>query len=141
MTKVYDYKSIRTVKSGMTKKTVAAGIPASEIRRVFCRLHYRSLRTSVNLPGLSEVFSRLESASIIGGNASRADAGRFSYWAAQPKEILQFRPGQYDPFGKLQKAAFQGKFSVAAGSGISAMSLADISKSCRPQLLKMSGCR
>jgi para-aminobenzoate synthetase component 1 len=104
MTKVYDYKSIRTVKSGMTKKTVAAGIPASEIRRVFCRLHYRSLRTSVNLPGLSEVFSRLESASIIGGNASRADAGRFSYWAAQPKEILQFRPGQYDPFGKLQKA-------------------------------------
>jgi para-aminobenzoate synthetase component 1 len=57
-----------------------------------------------NLPGLSEVFSRLESVSIIGGNAARSDAGRFSYWAAQPTEIFQFRAGQEDPFGKLQKA-------------------------------------
>jgi para-aminobenzoate synthetase component 1 len=104
MTKVRDYKSIRIAKSGMTQKTVAAGIPASDIRRVVCRLHYRSLRTSVNLPGLSEVFSRLESASIIGGNASRADAGRFSYWAAQPTEIFQFDESQDNPFGKLHKA-------------------------------------
>ena len=104
MTKVHDYKSVRPVRPGMTQKTVAAGIPASDIRRVVCRLRYRSLRTSVNLPGLSEVFSRLESASIIGGNASRADAGRFSYWAAQPIEIFQFKDGQDNPFGKLQKA-------------------------------------
>jgi len=46
----------------------------------------------------------LESSSIIGGNAARTDAGRFSYWAAQPKEILEFRAGQNDPFGKLQRA-------------------------------------
>ncbi|MHC4205490.1 MAG: anthranilate synthase component I family protein [Planctomycetota bacterium] len=42
--------------------------------------------------------------SIIGGNAARADAGRFSYWAAQPKEIVEFRTGQNDPFGKLRRA-------------------------------------
>jgi para-aminobenzoate synthetase component 1 len=104
MTKVHSYKSSLTTTSAKTKRTVAAGIPASDIRRVVCRLHYRSLRTSVNLPGLSELFSRLESASIIGGNASRADAGRFSYWAAQPIEIFQFEEGQDNPFGKLQKA-------------------------------------
>jgi para-aminobenzoate synthetase component 1 len=104
MTKVHDYKSIRTARSGKTQKTVAAGIPASEILRVLCRLHYRRLRTSVNLAGLSEVFSRLESASIIGGNASRANAGRFSYWAAQPTEIFQFEEGQDNPFEKLHKA-------------------------------------
>jgi para-aminobenzoate synthetase component 1 len=46
----------------------------------------------------------LESASILGGNSARADAGRFSYWAAQPKEILEFGAEQDDPFGKLQKA-------------------------------------
>jgi len=56
------------------------------------------------LPGLCEVFARLESSSILGGNASRTDAGRFSYFAAQPKEILQFRTGQDDPFGRLQRA-------------------------------------
>jgi para-aminobenzoate synthetase component 1 len=104
MTKVHSYKSSLTTTSAKTKRTVAAGIPASDIRRVVCRLHYRSLRTSVNLPGLNEIFSRLESASIIGGNASRADAGRFSYWAAQPIEIFQFEEGQDNPFGKLQKA-------------------------------------
>jgi para-aminobenzoate synthetase component 1 len=104
MTKVHSYKSSLTTTSAKTKRTVAAGIPASDVRRVVCRLHYRSLRTWVNLPGLSEVFSRLESASIIGGNASRADAGRFSYWAAQPIEIFQFKDGQDNPFGKLQKA-------------------------------------
>jgi para-aminobenzoate synthetase component 1 len=104
MTRVHDYKRTYTAEAAMSEKTVAAGIPASDIRRVVCRLHYRNLRTSINLPGLTEVFSRLESASIIGGNASRAEAGRFSYWTAQPKEILEFTAGQYDAFGKLQKA-------------------------------------
>jgi para-aminobenzoate synthetase component 1 len=61
------------------------------------------------LPGLNEVFAGLKSPSIIGGNAARADAGRFSYWAAQPKEILEFRTGQYGPFGKLQRALIKYK--------------------------------
>jgi len=82
---------------------MAAATPTDN-RRIGCRLHYRNVCASANLPGLSEVFAGLKSASIIGGNAARADAGRFSYWAAQPKEILEFRTGQDDPFGKLQRA-------------------------------------
>jgi para-aminobenzoate synthetase component 1 len=68
------------------------------------------------LPGLSEVFSRLESASIIGGNTARADAGRFSYWAAQPIEILEFEAGQNNPFGKLQKALVKYKLDNNGGN-------------------------
>jgi para-aminobenzoate synthetase component 1 len=56
------------------------------------------------LPALSEVFSRLKSPSILGGNSAKKDADRFSYWAAEPKEVFEFRTGQADPFGKLHQA-------------------------------------
>jgi hypothetical protein len=46
----------------------------------------------------------LESASILGGNSARADAGRFSYWAAEPRETFEFHAGQARPFEKLQNA-------------------------------------
>ena len=59
---------------------------------------------SVNLPGLNEVFTRFSSASILGGNSAKADADRFSYWAAEPKEIFEFRTGEREPFEKLQKS-------------------------------------
>jgi len=81
-----------------------AGTAAANARRITCRLRCREIRASANLPGLCEVFARLESAAILGGNPARANAGRFSYWAAQPKEILEFGAGKDDPFGKLQKA-------------------------------------
>jgi len=67
-------------------------------------LHHRRIRVSADLPALSEVFSRLESASILGGNRARADTGRFSYWAAEPREVFEFRAGQKRPFEKLQEA-------------------------------------
>jgi len=104
MPKVHSYKSYHATASAKTGKTVPAGIPAAESRGVFCRLHHRNLRASVRLPCLSEVFAGLESASIIGGNTARANAGRFSYWAAQPEEILEFNAGQRAPFEKIQKA-------------------------------------
>jgi para-aminobenzoate synthetase component 1 len=69
-----------------------------------CRLYCRRVPAPANLPGLSEVFAGLESASILGGNTARADAGRFSYWAAEPREVFEFRPGQKRPFEKLQEA-------------------------------------
>jgi para-aminobenzoate synthetase component 1 len=69
-----------------------------------CRLHSRRIRVSADLPALSEVFSRLESASILGGNTARAEAGRFSYWAAEPREVFEFRSGEKGPFEKLQEA-------------------------------------
>lgn len=66
-----------------------------------CRLHHRRIQAAANLPGLNQVFSQLESPSILGGNSARTDAGRFSYWAAEPKEIFEFRSGQESPFEKL----------------------------------------
>jgi len=69
-----------------------------------CKLHYKAIRASADLPALSEAFARLESASILGGNAAKANDGGFSYWAAEPKEVFEFRAGQKDPFGRLQEA-------------------------------------
>ena len=104
MTKVRNLTRNHTTAPAMSGKVVVAGTAAANGQRVVCRLRCREIRASANLPGLCEVFAQLESASILGGNSARADAGRFSYWAAQPKEILEFGAGQDDPFGKLQKA-------------------------------------
>lgn len=58
---------------------------------------------SADLSALSEVFSKLQSASILGGNEARADAGGFSYWTAEPKDLFEFHTGQDRPFEKLHK--------------------------------------
>ena len=102
MTKTRNSKTNHSAAPAMTKKAVTAA--AANNRRMVCWLHCRNVCASAYLPGLSEVFAGLKSPSIIGGNAARMDAGRFSYWAAQPKEILEFKTGQEDPFGKLQSA-------------------------------------
>jgi para-aminobenzoate synthetase component 1 len=65
------------------------------------------------LPAVSEVFARLESASILGGNAAGADAGGFSYWAAEPIEIFEFHSSQKKPFEQLQRAL--AKYSMRDG--------------------------
>jgi para-aminobenzoate synthetase component 1 len=67
-----------------------------------CKLHYKRIDTSVNLASLNEMFSKMESPSILGGNEAKADADGFSYWAADPKEIFEFRSGGQNPFEKLQ---------------------------------------
>jgi hypothetical protein len=66
-------------------------------------LHTRRIPGPVRLSGLSEVFARLESPSILGGNAAGALTGRYSYWAAEPKEIVTFKAGRFNPFEKLNK--------------------------------------
>lgn len=68
-----------------------------------CELHCRMIRAAADLPALSEVFARQKSPSILGGNAAIADTGGFSYWAADPKEVFEFKSGQTEPFVKLQK--------------------------------------
>ena len=104
MTKVRNLIRNHTTAPARTGKVVVAGTAAANARRIVCRLHCREIRASANLSSLCEVFARLKSASILGGNSARAETGRFSYWAAQPNEILEFRTGQADPFGKLQNA-------------------------------------
>ena len=73
-------------------------------KHILCRLHYKQIRASVELPALSEIFSRLKSPSILGGNPAKVDADRFSYWACEPKEVFEFQTGQEGPFVKLQYA-------------------------------------
>ncbi len=82
-------------------------------KSILCKLHYKKIRASINLPALSEIFSRLESASILGGNIAKKDADRFSYWAASPKDAFEFRAGQENPFGKLQPALDKYKLEEA----------------------------
>ncbi len=82
---------------------MTTGIVAKTDEYILCKLHYRQIRASINLPALNQIFADRKSASILGGNMAKADADRFSYWAAEPKEIFEFRAGQRDPFAKLQR--------------------------------------
>ncbi len=70
---------------------------------ILCRVHYKKICTSINPYSLSEIFAGLKFASILGGNSSKTEADRFSYWTAEPKEVFEFCAGQKDPFGKLNR--------------------------------------
>jgi len=82
---------------------------------ILCKPHCKEILGSVDLPALSERFANLKSASILGGNAAKAEADRFSYWAAKPKEIFEFKTGQKDPFGKLHEVL--NKYKIADHKG------------------------
>jgi para-aminobenzoate synthetase component 1 len=69
-----------------------------------CRPHFRKARVAVSLPAVSEVFAGLNGVSIVGGNPAKKDAGRFSYWAARPIDVFEFKSGDRNPFGGLQRA-------------------------------------
>ena len=79
------------------------GTVATNDRGVACRLHCRGIPGPANLSGLSEVFARRESPLILGGNTAATRAGRYSYRAAKPKEIVTFETGQFNPFDTLNK--------------------------------------
>jgi len=83
----------------MTTETVAR-----TDKHTFCKLYYKKVHIPIDLPALTELFAARSSPSILGGNIAKAEADRFSYWAAKPKEIFEFHAGQKDPFGKLEKA-------------------------------------
>jgi para-aminobenzoate synthetase component 1 len=83
---------------------MTTGAVASKTKAILCRLHFKKISASINLPALSETFARLESPSILGANSAKKNCDRFSYWAAEPKEVFEFKAGQDDPFGRLQQA-------------------------------------
>jgi para-aminobenzoate synthetase component 1 len=82
---------------------ITAIIPEKN-KSIACKLYYKKIYTSINLSAVSKLFARLKSSSILGGNPAKKDADRFSYWAAEPKEVFELRAGQKDPFEKLQYA-------------------------------------
>jgi para-aminobenzoate synthetase component I len=81
-------------------------------RSIMCQLHCRKVNIPVNMPALSRLFAERKHPSILGGNLSVANAGRFSYWAAEPKEIFIFRKEQKEPFEKLQRILTKYKLSA-----------------------------
>ncbi|MBL7154728.1 MAG: anthranilate synthase component I family protein [Phycisphaerae bacterium] len=82
---------------------MTVGTVARTDKYIPCKLHYKEIRASIDLLAVSQVFAGLESASILGGNTAKTDADRFSYWAAKPRDVFEFRSGQEEPFAKLQK--------------------------------------
>ena len=73
-------------------------------KNIICKLHYKKIRTPINFPALNQIFARLDFPSILGANDAVTNTGRFSYWAAEPKDVFEFRAGEQNPFGKLQQA-------------------------------------
>ena len=57
----------------------------------------------VSHAAVSEVFSQLPSASIVGGNIASAWGKGSSYWAAEPRAILEFRSDESRPFRNLEE--------------------------------------
>jgi len=76
-------------------------VPVRRASATDCRLRCREVRSSADPSALSERFAGLDNPSILGGNPARAAAGRFSYWAAEPREVFEFRSGQSEPFARL----------------------------------------
>ncbi|MHC4641596.1 MAG: aminodeoxychorismate synthase component I [Planctomycetota bacterium] len=103
MTKIHNVKRERSTASASPNRTVALKTAAATDKGILCRLHCRKKRTSVSLSALSVTFAALKYPSILGANSAKKDADRFSYWAARPKEVFEFRAGQNDPFTKLQR--------------------------------------
>jgi len=68
-----------------------------------CKLYYKKICAPIDLAALCEIFAGLKSASILGANSAKKDTDRFSYFAAEPKEIFEFLVSQNDPFEKLHR--------------------------------------
>ena len=90
----------------MTASTITG-----KTRSIMCKLHYRKIYNTINIPALSRLFAARRFPSILGGNSSITNAGRFSYWAAEPKEIFEFKNGYKNPFEKLHEIL--GKYRLA----------------------------
>ena len=109
----------------LSKQVVAIGRTGKAVKRkapVSCKVRYKKICEPINLAVLNEVFAREYSASILGGNESKKDSGRFSYWMCAPKEIFEFRTGQENPLGKLQqlldKYKLENQFETTLPAGI-----------------------
>jgi para-aminobenzoate synthetase component 1 len=116
MAEVQNSKRDCFARLAMTDKATMTQALGETDKQISCRLHYREIRVLIDLAALSEIVVGLESASILGGNIARADAGGFSYWAAEPREIFEFRSGQKEPFAELE--LILGKYRLREADGV-----------------------
>ena len=66
-----------------------------------CRPHFKKIDGAVKLAALNEIFAAQPLPSILGGNIAKKKDGRFSYWACQPTDILEFHAGQKKPLENI----------------------------------------
>jgi len=80
-----------------------------------CTLYRKKIPFTPNLTALNEVFAGLENPVILGGNGANED---FSYWAAEPVEVLEIFQEQLDPLGTLHRALDRYRLEGADGPGL-----------------------
>jgi len=110
---------LSTFCTGMTREQstrMTTGTVVDTNKHIFCKLHYKKVCAPINLPALSQIYSGLNSVSILGANSSKKNADRFSYFAAEPKEVFEFKIGQKDPFEKLSKLLNKYKLDEPRGN-------------------------
>jgi para-aminobenzoate synthetase component 1 len=91
---------------------MTTGTLARDTQGVLCRAHFKRAGAAADLAAVSELFSRLDNASIIGGNSAKKDAGRFSYWAAEPIETFELKSNEKDALERLQQILDKYKLEV-----------------------------
>jgi para-aminobenzoate synthetase component 1 len=79
-----------------------------------CKIHWQRIRLPVSIAAVSETFSQVRGASILGGHAASRWGNGFSYWAAAPQTVFEFQSGQNLPFEKLERAL--GRYRLAEDS-------------------------
>lgn len=82
---------------------MAGRVITSDREAVACSIHFRKINKQVNLAALNQLFCGLQNPAILGGNDAKTQADGFSYWAAQPREIFEFKSHQQQPFENLQR--------------------------------------
>ena len=82
---------------------------------IACELRYKVVAGTVDLAGLTEVFCRLDGASILGGNCAKIDGDGYSYFAAGAREVFELRLGEQGAFEKLGAAL--GKYRMKRDGG------------------------
>ena len=92
---------------------MTTGIVIQTDKSTICKVHFKKISVSVDLPALTEIFSKQKFPSILGGNPSKTETDRFSYWAAYPREIFEFKAGQKEPFIKLKQVLDKYKLEEA----------------------------
>ncbi|MHC4122718.1 MAG: anthranilate synthase component I family protein [Planctomycetota bacterium] len=73
-------------------------------KSIVCKVHYKKICKPINYFALTELFSSLESVSILGGNQAEAKTNRFSYWCCEPVDVFELNTNEKEPFSKLNKA-------------------------------------
>lgn len=72
--------------------------------QVECTVHFRTIDAKLQIGAVSSAFSELQYPCILGANRSRSGEDRFSYWAAEPVELLQIQPDRPDTLELLRCA-------------------------------------